>query len=312
MVAERVIRSIISPQEEGLRLDLWLSSRFNYLSRNQWQEEIKHGRVKLNDRNCRCSRILHQGEVVAFYPEQQEPPVDFDYRIVYEDCDLLVVDKGGWLPCHPAGAYFRNTLWYDLTEKFGEVAIINRLDRETSGLLIASRNRQATAALSAQLQNNEMKKTYHALVFGEFNRNLNATGYLSDDPESAVRKKRRFTLEKTVDDAESAVTLFEPVRYHDGISLVKACPETGRLHQIRATLCSLGYPMVGDKIYGPDENCYLRFIDDTLTQEDLNLLRMGRQALHASALEFKHPATGENLHFESPLPKDFIELKIEN
>lgn len=308
MGSERIIRSNAGPEDEGRRLDLWLSARFSYLSRNQWQQEIQEERIQVNGRKTRSSRVLHVGDEIAFFPADNEPPVVFDYRIVHEDDDLLVIDKGGKLPCHPAGAFFRNTLWYDLSEKYGKVSIVNRLDRETSGLLIAARNPAAAAGLSAQLQDGRMEKSYHALVFGEISVSFSAEGYLSTDPNSAVRKKRCFTPEAPGDvSAEYAYTDFSPVRCADGMTLLLVRPRTGRLHQIRATLCSLGYPMVGDKIYGPDETCYLRFLEDALTEEDMTLLRMPRQALHASGLGFYHPATDEKMTFGSPLPDDFIQ-----
>ncbi len=306
MDTERVIRSVIGSEDEGRRLDLWLSGRFSYLSRNQWQEEIRAGRIRINGHQTRASRQLHSGETIEFFPENTEPPVVFDYKIIYEDRELLVVDKGGKLPCHPGGAFFRNTLWYDLSQKYGQVSIINRLDRETSGLLIAGRTSDAAAALSAQLQDDRMEKTYHALVFGEVKEAFTAEGYLSNDPDSVIRKKRRFTHSRPEAESEYAITSFTPVKCEDGLTLLEVRPGTGRLHQIRATLCSLGYPMAGDKIYGPDDTCYLRFCDDTLTDEDQRKLRMPRQALHASGLKFDHPATGQRMAFESALPDDFI------
>jgi 23S rRNA pseudouridine955/2504/2580 synthase/23S rRNA pseudouridine1911/1915/1917 synthase len=306
MASERIIRSIAGPGDDGARLDLWLAGRFPYLSRARWQEEIREERILLNGAKTRCSRVLRAGDTVAFQPSGEEPPVVFDYRIIHEDAELLVVDKGGGLPCHPAGAFFKNTLWYDLSQTYGQVSVINRLDRETSGLLIVARNSSAAAALSAQLQDGGMEKTYHALVYGEMNSPMVAEGYLSGDPSAAVRKKRVFSRKKGDGEAEYAFTEFIPVRQADGMTLVLAKPRTGRLHQIRATLCSLGYPMVGDKIYGPDETCYLRFLDDALTDEDRAVLRMPRQALHASGLVFNHPSSGAKMVFESPLPDDFI------
>lgn len=305
----RVIKSIIDAQEEGQRLDSWLSKRFSYLSRHRWQQEIKSGRITLNTRATRCSRLLHAGDTVEFTPEHEEPPVEFDYRIVYEDAELLVIDKGGRLPCHPAGAFFKNTLWHDLSQKYGDIFIVNRLDRETSGLLIAARNSATAAILSADFASNQIDKVYYALVFGEFKTPLCAAGYLSSDPDSVIRKKRRFSMEPPDGDSESAQTEFEPIDFSGDISLVKVRPHTGRLHQIRATLCSLGFPLVGDKIYGPNEQYFLKFCDDALTAEDWQILCMRRQALHAGELRFRHPTDQRELSFVAPIPDDFIMKK---
>ncbi|MDD4317013.1 MAG: RluA family pseudouridine synthase [Victivallaceae bacterium] len=302
----RIIRSMVLPNDEGVRIDRWLSERFSYLSRHRWQQEIKVGRITVNGNSVRSSRQLHVGECVEFCPEQTEPPVQFDYQIVFEDADLLVVNKGGHLPCHPAGAYFKNTLWYDLSQKYEQVFIVNRLDRETSGLLIVARNSKSAAVLSAGFTENRITKMYFALVYGEFKCPLTADGWLGPDKNSMIRKKRCFSFERPDSSAEKAYTEFEPVWNEGGISLVKVFPHTGRLHQIRATLCSIGFPIVGDKIYGTDEQFFLKFCEDKLTDADWAELKMRRQALHASFLRFLHPSNGKTMEFSAPLPDDFI------
>lgn len=148
------------------------------------------------------------------------------------------------------------------------------------------------------------------MVFGNFNEPVVADGFLIKDQNSIVRKKRCFVFSSELPpEAEkpvSAKTLLEPVKVKNDISLVKAVLGTGRFHQIRATLFSLGFPLVGDKLYGPDDRIYLKIRDDKISDEDWKKLRMRRQALHASRLVFIHPVTGEKMEFTAPLPADFI------
>jgi len=302
---ERIIESTVDENASGQRLDIWLSRRFTYLSRNQWQDAVREHRILLNGKHTRCSRILQTGELITFRPERDEPPATMDYRIVYEDEFLYVVDKGGDLPCHPAGPFFRHTLWFDMKRRFGQVYIANRLDRETSGLMLVGKTPATATRLAELFQSDAVCKRYHALVYGKFTAPVNACGYLLDIPAGPVRKKRRFVFTEETD-GEKAETLLTPLEIHSSWSRVEAVPRTGRLHQIRATLCSLGFPLLGDKLYGPDETIYLRFADGTMTDGDRERLVLPRQALHALSLEFTHPHTGQALNFTAPWPDDLI------
>lgn len=305
---ERNISATVEGEAEGRRLDLWLAARFTYRSRNQWQTIIREDKILVNGAVVRSSRVLHAGDVVAFIPEIEEPAVVMDYSIVYEDEYFFVVNKGGHLPCHPAGPFFRNTLWHDMSQKYGKVFIVNRLDRETSGLMLAAKDSVTASNLSAMLIDGRLKKKYYALVFGNFNRRIEAGGRLVKDTASQVMKKRKFVMESDFkgepETAETAFTLLEPAAYDGRHSTVLAIPETGRLHQIRATLCSLGFPLLGDKLYGPDDTLYLKISGDLITPEDWVSLVLKRQALHAFYLGFPHPVSGEFIEFEAAIPVD--------
>ncbi len=304
----RIIKSKLSNAVEGLRLDHYLAKRFTYHSLRKWRELISDGQILLNDKQCPESTILGKNDVLTYAPRDlKEPPVDFNYSIVYEDEHLFVINKSGNLPCHPSGPFFKHTLWHHVSSRYGKIYLINRLDRETSGLLIAARNPETAGKFSKQLT--QIEKEYRALVFGDFNKAIDADGYLIKDTVSIVRKKRHFVFaDKLADGAEkasAAKTLFEPVWSKNGFSLVKAILKTGRLHQIRASLFSLGFPLVGDKLYGPDDRIYLKIRDDKITDEDWSNLVMRRQALHSYRLSFIHPEYLEKMEFTAPLPSDF-------
>lgn len=305
----RVVESRIGPEADGLRLDHWLSARFDYRSRARWQDAIRDGEILVNSLRVRCSRRLKSGDSVSFRPQDtEEPPVCADFSILHENPNYIVVDKPGNLPCHPAGRFFKNTLWNMLRPKYGELHIVNRLDRETSGLTLAARDEASAAALSGILSRGLALKTYIAIVHGRFpDGESSAEGFLSSDESSPVRKKRRFSA-SPCPGAESASTSFRLIGTDGGFSAVEATPKTGRLHQIRATLLSLGFPMVGDKLYGLDDGLYLKFLDGSLDQADLGHLILPRQALHAARLEFDCPLSARRVAFASQVPPDIRPL----
>jgi 23S rRNA pseudouridine955/2504/2580 synthase/23S rRNA pseudouridine1911/1915/1917 synthase len=312
-LGKRIIKSKIPVSAEGARLDDYLSSRFTYHQADKWREIIADGQILLNEKTCEPENILHAEDIIKYIPENlEEPPVDLNYSIVYEDEYVFVINKSGNLPCHPAGPFFKHTLWHHISNLHGKIYLVNRLDRETSGLLIAARSPEI-AGKSAK-QQDLMKKEYRALVFGKFPESVNAEGYLTKDSESIVRKKRRFIFENQLpaeaEKAEAVNTFLGPLWSNDRFSLVKAILKTGRLHQIRATLFSLGFPLVGDKLYGPDDRIYLKIREDKISQDDWNKLVMHRQALHSYRLNFIHPVTRKEMEFTAEIPNDMQSLML--
>lgn len=296
--------------QDGIRLDQWLSKRFTYRSRNQWQRLIKDGNITVNGRVCRGSKELRHGDKVAFAPESDEPDVDSSYHILYETEGYIAVNKSGDLPCHPAGPYFHNTLWFLLSQSTGaKLACVNRLDRETSGVTLFAKDSETAAKLASLFATKAIRKEYVAIVHGQFPESLEARGALIDDANSPIRKKRAFTRAPDAPEgAETCDTRFELIRAVNDLSVTRAIPGTGRLHQIRATLCSLGFPLVGDKIYGVDDTLFERFITDKLTSADRARLIIGRQALHAESLTFPDPLTGERVTISAPIPDDMRQV----
>ena len=304
-LSQRIIRTSIDWSGNGLTLIDFLSGRFTYRSKEEWITRINSGEITLNNKIVPPETLLVLHDCVEYRPEDiEEPPADLDYRIVFEDGSLLVIDKPGNLCMHPAGPFFKHTLWHLLCSKYGTIHFVNRLDRETSGLLLAVKEPK----LAKQLAKSVSFKRYLAVVHGEFPEELLADGFLVD-ANSVVRKKRKFVSQMPDNPPfESAKTAFVRQKYVNGMSLVEATLFTGRMHQIRATLFSLGFPVAGDKLYGPDERFYLKQSSGELSADDLAKLLISRQALHSVELEFIHPQSKEKLVFNSPLPAELQSL----
>ena len=306
----RIVRTSADWSCVGNRLIDYLTGRFTYRDAAAWTEAIAAGEIMVNHSPAAPEQILEMHDLIEYLPrELPEPEAELNYGVLFEDDDLLVVDKPGNLCMHPSGPFFRHTLWHLLCSRYGDIHFINRLDRETSGALIAAKTKAAAAKL--QKPSARIVKTYLVLVAGEFREELDAAGFLIADTRSAVHKKRRFVTElpNGAANVESCRTMLTPAGTPaPGFSLVRARLYTGRMHQIRATMCSLGFPVVGDKLYGPDEKMYLKIRDDELSDEDRAKLILPRQALHSVEIKFDHPRTGERLSFTAPTPKEFFHL----
>ncbi len=298
-LAHRVIRSAVDWSSVGRTLAAYLASRFTYRSFEEWSERIRSGEITVNGVAAAPEYILQLHDIIEYRPgDLPEPEADLNYRIIYEDEFLWVIDKPGNLCVHPSGPFFRHTLWHLLSSRYGEVHLVNRLDRETSGLLLAARDARTAAKLGRP--DYPIVKEYLVLVSGVFASAMDAVGRLVPDRLSAVRKKRRFIGDNESGsecEGESCRTRLFPERVGKKFSLVRAVLETGRMHQIRATMFSLGYPVVGDKLYGVDETIFLRLRDGKISAADREKLILDRQALHSARLSFPHPVTGEAMEF---------------
>ncbi len=313
---KREMTFTISAKDARKQLSAFLAGRFTYHTQPEWERLVAQGRVSVNGGAAAPDAVLREGDVLRYDASGvPEPPVDARADVVLDDPLLLVVNKSGNLPCHPGGRYFNHTLWALVKERHGlaDPVLINRIDRETSGLVMIAKTPEAAHNLCRQFAAHTVEKRYTVWVEGAFPERLATAGWLCADPASVIRKKRRFVAAPAGSAApdpacEWAETVFERVRACDGFSVVSAAPHTGRLHQIRATLLSSGFPVVGDKVYGVDETLFLRFCQDALTEADWARLRLKRQALHARYLRFRHPRFGAWTELEAPEPADMAAL----
>ena len=192
---KRRVAAKLPSTASGVELLDYLSGRFAYHSREDWCQKIHDGELALDGAVCRDpQRVLCSNSLLEYFPQNlEEPAVNCDYQIIYEDECLLVIDKPGNLPVHPAGPYFAHTLWALLHDAgYEKIHFVNRLDRETSGLMIAAKNSDAASTLASALP--EMVKTYQVVVHGTFPEELTAVGFLAHDERSGIRKKQRFFL----------------------------------------------------------------------------------------------------------------------
>ena len=295
--------------EIGLTLLDLLSTKFKYLSRESWIEEIKNKSIMVCDQETNEFYTLKTNDSISFIRKNySEPEVDRKFSILYESENLLVLNKPGNLPVHPAGRYKENTLLSILQLETGnsQLFVVHRLDRETSGIQILAKNSNTASVIQRDFENRNIYKEYIVYIHGNFPIHLNANGYLAKDLSSLVRKKRKF-IYNNCDNSETSITDFYLLGEMKGISKVIAMPKTGRTHQIRATLNSLGYPVYGDKLYGLDEKYFLKFIEG---EKLLNF--PNRQALHAYKVKIPPSKFYPQLEITAEEPDDLKNIQITN
>lgn len=299
----------------GQRLDAWLTAQMEGVSRERVQMLLEQEKIRMDGKSPRASFRLRGGETIEVIGDPVRPPMkafaeDIPLRVVYEDEALSVIDKPAGMMVHAgAGVTEAGTLVNALLHRYQTLSttggdlrpgIVHRLDKQTSGLIIVARNDAAHAKLAEMFSQRKMRKTYIALVHGHLERNKGTV----DAPIARDMVRRTRMTTRRDEGARTAVSHFTVERRitsaYGKFTLVRVRIETGRTHQIRVHLSSLGHPVVGDTLYGAPGR-----LKNESTSDDL---RLDRNFLHAAELEFAHPITSEPLHFKSPLPEELAEL----
>ena len=291
----------ISAEESGERIDALLARIFPALSRSLIQKCMEQGGVTLNGKTVRKNARGTEGDVLLFtFPETEALPLEpqaLPLDVVYEDHDLIVINKARGMVVHPAPGHPDGTLVNALLYHCGDTlsgiggvqrpGIVHRIDKDTSGLLVAAKNDFSHAGLSAQLSDHSLFREYEAVVNG----NLREESGVIDRPvgRHPADRKRMAVTEKN---GKRAVTHWELAARYRGYSRVLCRLETGRTHQIRVHMASIGHPLLGDGLYGarcPDKG-------------------LEGQCLHARRISFIHPRSGERMRFETELPDYFTQV----
>lgn len=299
----------MAPQHDGLRLDVYLRERFRWRSRTWCQRFLEEHLRGPDGRGLRSSYHVRAGERFRLslppLPEPDAAVLSTPVPTLFDDGQLLAVDKPAGIAVHPRGRHVRDTVVNMLRARHGPtVDLVHRLDRETSGVLVATRNREMNVALKGAVARREWEKEYWAVVRGAPPAD---EGEISLPLGRALTSKIRIKVEVRPDGAH-AVTEYRVLERAAGHALVSCRPRTGRQHQIRAHLAAIGCPIEGDKIYGVSEALFLRWVEEGTSPDLDHRFGHSRHALHARRLRFRHPVSGEPLEIVSPLPEDLLVL----
>jgi 23S rRNA pseudouridine1911/1915/1917 synthase len=281
----------------GIRIDKYLANQYSEHSRTYFQQLINDGYVTINGIPVKPDRIVEAGDIIRltiYKPEKSLLfPEEIPLNIIYEDSDLLVVDKPAGLTTHPSPGQTTHTLinalikYYPVLAELGNSlrpGIVHRLDKDTSGLIIVAKNSNSQLNLINQFKNRIVNKTYLTLVKGRLT------------PEEGIieapigRNPNNRKLMSVLTNGRPARSRYKVIKYFKDFTFLEVKPETGRTHQIRVHLAAIGYPIIGDTVYG------------------IKTPLLKRQFLHAHKLCFKQPSTGEYLEFQSDLPEDLNQV----
>lgn len=291
--------------DAGLRIDKFLSEQIGDRSRSFISNLIKEGNVLVNDKAVSKSYVIKENdnikatvpEAVEYIAEAQNIPLD----VVYEDADVIVINKPKGMVVHPAAGNYSDTLvnalMYHCKGQLSGIngvlrpGIVHRIDKNTSGLLVVAKNDIAHNSLAAQLKEHSVKREYRAIAYGRFKESEGRVD-LPIGRDTNDRKKMTVTYKNS----KNAVTNYKVLEELNGYSYISCVLETGRTHQIRVHMAHLGHPLAGDDVYGPKKI----------------ITALNGQCLHAKTLGFVHPATWEYMEFDSPLPAYFEDFLNKN
>lgn len=288
-------------EDVGTRIDVFLAENMENLSRSGVQKLIEDGHIQLNGGKVKANYKLREKDIIDLQiPDVKEVeilPENIPLDILYEDKDVIVVNKPQGMVVHPAPGHISGTLVNALMYHCGDElsgingekrpGIVHRIDKDTSGVLMIAKNDAAHQSLAAQLAEHSITRKYNAVVFNGFNEDTGTVNQpIGRNPQD--RKKMAVTEKHS----RHAVTHYRVLERLEKFTLIEAQLETGRTHQIRVHMTYIGHPLLGDLVYGPKKQPF----------------SLEGQALHARVLGFIHPTTGEYMEFEAPLPPHFAAL----
>jgi 23S rRNA pseudouridine1911/1915/1917 synthase len=305
-----IVSFLVLSQDSAKRLDVFLSQKEPALSRSQIKRLIETGKVQIEGRKVKTALRLRENEVVTLtIPEPRKTEVEGEaipLKVLYEDRHLIVVDKPAGLVVHPAAGNYSGTLVNALLHRCPDLAgiggvlrpgIVHRLDKDTSGVLVVAKDDPAHRSLSDQFRKHTAERRYMGVVFGQLPDEGQVDAPVGRHPTH--RKKMSARPRK----GREARTHWRVLERFRSFNLAEFRLETGRTHQIRVHLSSIGHPILGDPLYGGRKR--LASVEPPPLRQGLQ--RLKRQALHAASLGFVHPVTGEALKFASSLPEDILE-----
>ncbi|QIW09851.1 23S rRNA pseudouridine(1911/1915/1917) synthase RluD [Francisella sp. LA112445] len=293
---------ILQPEDAGKRIDVAVNDLFDQFSRSQIQKWIKEGAITINGQATKPKHIVLGDEQVdiniEFLPTNEWFPEDIELDIVYEDDDIIVINKPVDMVVHPGAGNMTGTISnallyrYENQDKLPRAGIVHRLDKDTSGLMVAAKSTIAYHSLVKQLSNREVSRRYLAIVEGEIYYEGTINEPIGRDPNNRTKMAINYK-------GKEAITKYTPIEVYDGFTLVECKLETGRTHQIRVHMKSIKHPLVGDQTYNKS----------SVKLKKLGIEDLDRQALHAYKLSFIHPITEKVVKFKSKLPEDMLSLK---
>lgn len=312
------VRIVVDKGQALLRVDKFLMDRLPNVTRNKLQEAIRAESIRVNNEPTKVSYRVKPSDVITV--TLPDPPRDTDLvpeniplSILYEDDELLLVNKAAGMVVHPAYSNWTGTLVNALTYHLqnlptghngeGRPGLVHRIDKDTSGLLVIAKTEYAMAYLARQFFDHSIERTYYALIWGV---PKETTGTIRGHVGRSLRDRKIMAVYPNGEQGKSAVTHYEVLQAMEYVALVKCNLETGRTHQIRAHFKYLGHPLFGDPTYGGDKQVYGSKTGSLKAFVENALALMPRQALHAKSLGFRHPVTKQLMQFDSDLPPDFV------
>lgn len=313
------LRLIVDKGQSLLRIDKFLMHRIENASRNRIQNAIEQGNVLVNDKPVKPSYKVKPLDVISVVlphpPRDTEVyPENIPINIAYEDDDVLLVNKAPGMVVHPGYNNYTGTLVNALVYHFqqlptlpgndGRPGLVHRIDKDTSGLLLISKNERSMTYLARQFFDHSISRKYLALVWGDLEQDGTVTGYIG----RSIADRRVMSIYDDPEKGKWSVTHYKVLERLNYATLIECQLETGRTHQIRAHMKHIGHPLFNDAAYGGDKilkgtvfNKYKQFVENCFEL-------MPRQALHAATLGFVHPSTKKHIDFEAPLPQDFVSV----